>query len=154
MLGAGDYNAEELRAGIVNALNRIACIEAVQQADAGIDPPGASPKPKIDKVCETCHGDVTFEGYISWDVESQEFVVDGICDKGHLCDKCNGTTYAIDIAYKPLALVVRFIETDNERTYRFETQAELTSFREGLETGDHNKEFEITYTDEESDDEN
>ncbi len=129
------------------------------QEDRGeyvIDPPGDAKK-KIDKVCTNCGGSVLFEGWISWDVEAQDFVVNDICDKGHTCDSCNGTTYAIDIEYKPLSLVIEFSNDEpanfeaspKERTYRFNTQTELVAFREGLVLGDCK--FEITYTDEESD---
>jgi hypothetical protein len=51
---------------------------------------------RIDKVCEECGGDVSFEGWISWSIEAQEFVVDDICDKGHHCRTCDGTTHSVD----------------------------------------------------------
>jgi len=150
-LGAGDCSQAELHAVISNALRRIACIEAVQQADAG-DERGeyvvTPAKPKIDKVCETCHGEVSFEGWIEWNIERQAFEVLDICDKGHHCKTCDGQTYAIDIEYKPLVFQ---IEVDGkEQTYRFHTQAELSAFHDGLRKGAKIEQWEVAYSDEES----
>lgn len=111
-------------------------------------------KPKMDKVCEECgESDISFEGWIGWSVESQEFYVIDICDKGHHCKTCDGMTHSIDVEYKPLALVIEVAGDPTPHNYRFHTQAELTAFREGYQkchkySGD--SKFEITYTDEES----
>lgn len=116
------------------------------------NPPGA---PKMDKVCETCgEGDIAFEGYIGWSIESQEFYVIDICDKGHMCKTCDGTTYAIDVEYKPLAVELTHgsepTENDKTATFRFNTQPELLAFREGLRASVKLENWEVTYTDEES----
>lgn len=110
----------------------------------------------IDKVCQECGGPVTFEGWISWDVDAQEFVVDDVCDKGHQCGRCGGSTYARDVEYKPYCIEV-IPTAGNEigvprsaKTFRFDTREEVQLFHYGMRTGAKLVSWDVSYTDEEA----
>lgn len=120
------------------------------------DPPGEpvtdfKPFVKIDKVCEECGGEVTFEGWISWSVEKQEFEVDDICDKGHHCKSCDGQTHAIDVIYRPYCIQIESACVEGEgHTYRFDTREEVKAFHDGMRKGAKLVEWEVAYSDEET----
>lgn len=110
---------------------------------------------KIDKVCQDCGGEISFEGWISWDVDAQEFVVDDVCDKGHHCKKCDGQTYARDVEWKPFCIEIEYEPTEGgahgkTATFRFDTRDEVAAFHDGMRKGAKIGEWEVAYTDEES----
>jgi hypothetical protein len=116
----------------------------------GSDAPGD--RVSMDKVCEECGGnDISFEGWISWSVEYQRFEVDDVCDKGHHCKQCDGTTHTIDVEWKPYCIEIASACVEGEsRTFRFNTREEVAAFHDGMLKGVAISEWEVTYTDEES----
>ena len=109
---------------------------------------------KMIKVCGQCGGDrISIEAFVSWSVEDQQFEVDRVCDKGHMCADCNGTTLLIDVEWKPLSMELTYLSRNGHdettQIHRFDEQIELTAFRRGLVAGLIGA-CEITYTDEEN----
>jgi len=48
------------------------------------------PKQKMKMVCSTCGSDdVLADAYAEWDVGKQEWTVQNVFDKGHVCNVCD-----------------------------------------------------------------
>jgi hypothetical protein len=51
---------------------------------------------KVQKVCKTCGSDnVVIDAWASWDVDSQEWVLENVFDQD-FCNDCDGETTIID----------------------------------------------------------
>ena len=111
--------------------------------------------PPVDLVCDNCgSNDLIIEASVSWDAEAQELVAGDMFDKGHLCNECGGECRIKEVPHKPLCLAFEYGQdpaTDEtlKKAFYFQTQPELTAFREGVQASEGWLEFDITYTDEE-----
>jgi hypothetical protein len=51
---------------------------------------------KVKKVCSICESDdVVTDGWLKWDIDKQEWVVDDIFDNGY-CKSCEGEATVVD----------------------------------------------------------
>jgi alpha-D-ribose 1-methylphosphonate 5-phosphate C-P lyase len=96
MTTAADNMADALRAILLQVvqgkvLERDACITQARVALADHDKLQPAPENRIRKVCSVCGGEeISFDAFVTWDTDEQQFVVSNVMDDGHWCADCDG----------------------------------------------------------------
>lgn len=130
-------------------------------------------------VCPECGGkNVLIDAWAQWSDVDNEFGLVTTFDNG-FCEDCGARDCdgafrhaewvkvddappmhragdPVAIPAKPFHITIQWgenPEAQHEQTYKFRTNAEITAFREGIQESQGWFDYEITYTDEEYDDE-
>lgn len=59
-------------------------------------------KTRVQMICKYCGSDqVLADAYVKWDIETQEWEVANIFEKGAVCEVCDGETRIVEKKIKP-----------------------------------------------------